>query len=439
MLNLSTLKHSFYVRVLVTAGLYALCVSLSGCGQTTSGGALPKVTPTVIVAETVTKELADFVEFTGWTDAVESVEVRARVSGYLKEIPFKAGREVAVGDVLFQIDPRTYEAEKARCEGALATVQAQLKKFDAELDRQKVLREKGINSQSDLDQAIAAQGEAAASIQSAEANLSKAKLDLEFTKVTAPVAGRTSRERITVGNLVANDSTLLTTIVSLDPIYVYFDVDERTLLDIQRRIREKTMKSAREHEVEVRMELANETGFPHVGVIDLVDNRISATTGTIQVRCKFPNPTVHEARGETASGRQPAEGASNSESDNDDKTRLLTPGLFVRIQFQMGPPSQKVLVPDQALAQQQGQRYAFIVKSDNTVERRNVTIGRKDGSWRVVETGLQSGERVIVQGHLRVRPGMEVKAETLKEPSTPVAPSEHKATPEGEESKSKDH
>ena len=415
------LRHLSPCRLGLTVCLGSLFVSSSGCDQKTSGGAPPKPTPTVAVIEPVEKELADFVEFTGWTDAVESVEIRARVSGYLKEIQFKAGGEVAAGDLLFQIDPRTYEAEVARSEGALATVQAQLKKFHAELDRTQVLREKGINTQADLDQAIAAQSEAAASIQSAEANLSKAKLDLDFTKVTAPVAGRTSRERITAGNLVAADLTLLTTIVSLEPIYAYFDVDERTMLDIQQRIREKRMKSAREHKVEVRLGLANETGFPHGGMIDLVDNRVSATTGTIQVRGKFPNPIIRSKRAEAAADDKTVEGAANSEGGDDDKDRILTPGLFVRIQFQMGPPQSRLLVPELTLAQQQGQRYVFVVKSDNTVERRNVTVSRKDGSWRVVESGLQSGERVIVQGHLRVRPGMEVKTEPYKAGSTASA------------------
>lgn len=369
--------------------LGSLFVSSSGCDQKTSGGAPPKPTPTVTVIEPVEKELADFAEFTGRTDAVESVEVRARVSGYLKEIHFKAGSEVKAGDLLFEIDSRTYEAEVDRCSGVLATAEARLKRTKADLERETILREKGINAQTDLDLAIAQQSEAAASIQSNQASLARAKLDLGFTKVTAPVAGRTSRERITVGNLVVADSTMLTTIVSLEPIYAYFDIDERTMLDIQQRIREKKMKSARDSDMEVLLGLANEVGFPHVGVVDLVDNRVSVTTGTIQIRCRFPNAE-----------------------------RLLTPGLFVRVQFQMGPPRSRLLVPEQALAQQQGQRYVYVVKPDNKVERRDVIAGRLDGSLRVIETGLQPGEKVIVQGHLRVRPGIEVKSEPYKVVST---------------------
>lgn len=413
------LADPFRMTPLLCCGLLML---LSGCGRTTSGGAPPKATPAVLVTEPITRELADYSEFTGWTEAVETVEVRARVSGYLEDIPYqsKAGREVDAGEVLFLIDPRTYEAEVARSEGALATEKARFKKFDAELERAKVLREKGLNTQEDLDQAIAAQAETVAAIQSAEASLSRAKLDRDFTKVTAPIAGRTSRERITKGNLVAADSTLLTTIVSLDPIHAYFDVDERTVLEIQKRIRENKMKSAREHEVEIRLGLANETGFPHVGKIDLVDNRISATTGTIQVRGRFDNPLIPRPSSRSEEAEKSTQNSAVEEKAGA-ADRMLMPGFFVRIQFQLGPPAQKLLIPEQALAQQQGQRYVFIVKPDNTVERRNVTIGRKDGSWRVIETGLQTGERVIVQGQLRVRPGMEVKAEAFQEASATAA------------------
>ena len=215
--------------------------------------------------------------------------------------------------------------------------------------------------------------------------MTKAKLDQEFTKVIAPISGRTSRELITEGNLVTADNTALTTIVSLDPIYAYFDVDERTLLDIQQRIREKKMDSARERDdVEIRLALANETGFPHVGVIDVIDNRVDASTGTMQIRGRFPNPGPD---------------------------RLLTPGLFVRVQFQMGPPRSRLLIPERALLQQQGQRYVYVVTPEDKIDRRNVTVGRRDGPLRVIETGLQTGDRVVVKGQQRVRPGVKVRPE----------------------------
>ncbi|MEK6259448.1 MAG: efflux RND transporter periplasmic adaptor subunit [Planctomycetota bacterium] len=429
----------------LTVCLGSLFVSSSGCDQKSSGPP-PKPTPTVTVAEPVEKELADFAEFTGRTEAVEAVEIRARVSGYLETIEkkhFQAGSEVKAGDLLFEIDSRTYAAEVARNEGALASAKAKIKRTEADLERQKTLREKGINAQSDLDLAIAEHGEATAATQTNEASLERAKLDLGFTKVTAPVAGRTSRELISIGNLVAADSTLLTTIVSLDPMHAYFDVDERTLLDIVQRVREKRMKSASDHELPVRMGLANEAGFPHVGVIDFFDNRISTTTGTMQVRGSFPNPVISRTRAKPDAGDSTAESATDAKGD-EEKLRHLLPGLFVRIRIELGDPSLKLLIPEQALAQQQGQRYVFVVKPDNKVERRDVTVGRQDGSLRVIETGLQPGEKVIVQGHLRVRAGMEVKSEpytggSAAEATSATGASDHKATPAGGASKSNDH
>ena len=340
----------------------------------------------VIVTEPVEKELADFAEFTGRTDAVESVEIRARVSGYLNKILYKPGSEVEAGTPLFEIDSRPYDAILEQNLGTLATSEASLKQARADMARAQDLHDKKISTQSDYDKAVADLAHAEASVQSSTANVAQAKLNQDFTHVTAPVAGRTSRELITIGNLVNADTTALTTIVSIDPIYAYFDVDERTLLDIQKRIREKKMESARERDdVPIYLGLANETGFPHAGTIDVVDNRVDSGTGTMQIRGRF---------------------------DNAD--RVLTPGLFVRIQFQMGPARPRLLVPEQALAQQQGQRYVYVVTPEKKIDRRNVTVGRLDGSMRVIETGLKPGESVVVKGQQRVRPGSEVKIETEK-------------------------
>ncbi|WP_010584962.1 efflux RND transporter periplasmic adaptor subunit [Schlesneria paludicola] len=374
-------------------GLSLLGLFSTGCGGQAVGNPKAGAGPaSVVVVNPVEKDLADFVEFTGRTDAVESVEIRARVSGYLKEIRYKPGKEVEAGAVMFEIDSRPYDAELLRAEGTLATAEASLKQASAELARAEDLHKKQISTQSDYDKAVADKAHADASVQSAQATVVNAKLNQDFTKVIAPIAGLTNRELITVGNLVTADTTSLTTIVSLDPIYAYFDVDERTLLDIQRRIREKKMDSARERDnVEVRMELANETGFPHVGVVDLVDNRIDAGTGTIQVRGRFPN-----------------------------EDRYLTPGLFVRVQFQMGPPRKRVLIPENALMQQQGQRFVYVVTTENKIERRNVTAGRHDELLRVIETGLEPGDQVVVKGQQRVRPGSDVKIASDPPPNSAV-------------------
>ena len=268
-----------------------------------------------------------------------------------------------------------------RCEATVATARASLKQAQAEMLRAEELHARKISTQADYDRAVADLSHAEASVDSTQASVTKAKLNQDFTKVTAPISGRTSRELITEGNLVTADSTALTTIVSLDPIYAYFDIDERTLLDIQQKIREHKIDSARDRDnVEIRLEMANETGFPHQGVIDVVDNRIDAGTGTMQIRGRFPN-----------------------------SERKLTPGLFIRIQMQLGPARSRLLIPERALAQQQGQRYVYVVSAEQKIERRNVTVGRRDGALRVIETGLQPGDRVVVQGQQRVRPGVEVK------------------------------
>ena len=358
-----------------------LIVTSMGCEQQRVTSPAVGEHPTVVVTQPLEKELADFAEFTGRTDAVESVEIRARVSGYLNKIHYKPGREIEAGGLLFEIDSRPYDAELERCEATLATARASLKQAQAEMLRAEELHARKISTQADYDRAVADLSHAEASVDSTQASVTKAKLNQDFTKVTAPISGRTSRELITEGNLVTADSTALTTIVSLDPIYAYFDIDERTLLYIQQKIREHKIDSARDRDnVEIRLEMANETGFPHQGVIDVVDNRIDAGTGTMQIRGRFPN-----------------------------SERKLTPGLFIRIQMQLGPARSRLLIPERALAQQQGQRYVYVVSAEQKIERRNVTVGRRDGALRVIETGLQPGDRVVVQGQQRVRPGVEVK------------------------------
>jgi RND family efflux transporter MFP subunit len=358
-----------------------LIMSSIGCEQQRMAPSAAGEHPTVVVTQPLEKELADFAEFTGRTDAVESVEIRARVSGYLNKIHYKPGREIEAGALLFEIDSRPYDAELERCEATVATARASLKQAQAEMLRAEELHTRKISTQADYDKAVADLSHAEASVDSTQASVTKAKLNQDFTKVTAPISGRISRELITEGNLVTADSTALTTIVSLDPIYAYFDIDERTLLDIQQKIREHKIDSARDGDnVEIRLEMANETGFPHLGVIDVVDNRIDAGTGTMQIRGRFPN-----------------------------SERKLTPGLFIRIQMQLGPARSRLLIPERALAQQQGQRYVYVVSAEQKIERRNVTVGRRDGALRVIETGLESSDRVVVQGQQRVRPGIEVK------------------------------
>src|SRR5437867_637201 len=250
------------------------CLALGGCQREPPAvAAIPP--PVVTVSQPIEREVTDYNEYTGRTAAVEAVEIRARVSGYLVKVNFQEGSVVKKGDLLFQIDPRPFQAVLDEAKGQVAQLEARLARAEADVARDERLLPKGAASQKDLDTAIADRGEARAGIQSARAAVDRAALDLEFTKVTAPISGRISRYLITEGNLV-NNSTLLTTIVSIDPMYAYFDADERSVLHVRQLIREGKVQSARDvATVPVLLGLANETGYPHRGTINFVDNQVN--------------------------------------------------------------------------------------------------------------------------------------------------------------------
>lgn len=362
--------------------LLVACALLTGCEGPPSVNIEP---PIVTVASPLVKDVVDHEEFTGRTEAVESVDVRARVSGYLSKVGFQAGREVHKGDLLFEIDPRPYQADLERAEAELARADARVKRLDADLARAERLRPTGAIGREEYDKIAGEQSEAAAGVRGARAAVERAKLDLGFTKVVSPIDGRISRNLITVGNLVTADQTPLTSIVSMDPMYVYFTVDERTMLRIQQLIREGKFKSGRDDEkaVPVRVGLANEEGFPHKGLVDFVDNRIDPATGTLKVRAVLPNSPVN--------GERP-----------------LNPGLFTRVRVNIGEPQKAVLVSERALGTDQGQRFVYVVNDKNEVAARNVKVGKLENGLRVIEEGLKPGERVIVNGLQRVRPGVVV-------------------------------
>lgn len=341
--------------------------------------------PAVTVSQPVARAVIDYDEYTGRTAAVEEVAVRARVSGFLIKVNFREGTEVQKGDLLFHIDPRPLEADLAAAKGQVAQWEARLARAEADVARNERLVPKGAASQRDLDTAIADRGEARAAIQSGRATVDKAALNLEFTKVTAPISGRVGRALVTEGNLV-DTTTLLTTIVSMDPMYVYFDADERSMLYYQRLIREHKRVSAREGRTPVYIGLANEEKFPHQGVIDFVDNRVDPTTGTIRVRGVF----------------------SNAE-------RVLTPGLFVRVRIPGSGGYDALLVADRALGTDQGQKYLLVVNAQSIVEYRAVDTGPlQDGGLRVIRSGLKPDEWVIVNGIQRARPGATVDPQREK-------------------------
>lgn len=371
-------------------GFLILVALLAGCTQRPH--APPPQTPTVSVSKPIEREVTDYVDFTGRTEAVDSVDVRARVTGYLVKVNFKDGQLVNTGNVLLEIDPRPYQAQLDRAQGEVVLNEAKLKLAKADNARAKNIYKMnpGAISQKDLDKYQAAEEEADAAVKATKANLEVYKLNLGFTKVTAPVDGVTSRSLLTIGNLVNQDQTLLTTIVSQDPMYAYFDVDERTVLRILRSLASTKEDLLKEKQVKVMMGLADEEGHPHQGYMDFANNKIDPFTGTITVRGVFANP-------ESVPGR-----------------RLLRPGMFVRVRLPLGKPRQAVLVHERALGTDQGQKYLLIVDDKNIVQYRRVRVGALHGDGlRVIEEGIKPNEQVIVSGLQLVRPKQEVKTELL--------------------------
>jgi RND family efflux transporter MFP subunit len=367
------------------------CLGLTGCARPPS--AAPAVAPvSVPVSYPVERYVTDHVDFTGRTAAVDSVEVRAHVWGYLDKVNFKEGALVNKGDVLFELDPRPYEALLNQAKARVAQDEAQLAYDEAEYQRNLKLVGTGAVSRSDLDKAAAARGVDLANIAADKALVASRRLDLEYTKVLAPVSGRVSRYVVTVGNLIQSGDqgggTLLTTIVSVDPMYAYFDVDEHTVLRVRRLIREGKAQSARDGEVPVWLGLANEDGHPHRGTINFVDNQVNPKTGTLRLRGVFPN-----------------------------KDEALAPGYFARVRAPVGLPHPALLVWDRALDTDQGQKVVYVVNDENEVVSRPVRLGALHDGLREITDGLKPGERVVVNGLQQVRPGITVEPKLVDMPT----------------------
>jgi len=354
------------------AGVFA--VTASGCSK----DAPPMQVPQVTVAPAIERVVADWDEFTGHFDAVNSVEVRPRVGGFLQRVGFVEGAIVHQGDVLFVIDQRPYQAEVARAEAVLAQARTRNQLAGMEVERaQKLVNSQAI-SREELDARTSGRAEGDAGVKGAEAAVLVARLNLEWTVVRAPISGRVGRAEITPGNVVQAgppSASLLTTIVSIDPIYVYFDTDEQAYLKYMGA--QSTGPKGRE----VLVGLANETGFPHEGRLNFVDNRVDGTSGTIRARALLSNPNG-----------------------------LFTPGLFARVRLLGSQRHPATLVQDQAIGTDQDRKFVLVLKSDNTVEYRPVVTGRVVDGLRTVESGLKPGERVVINGLMRVRPGMKVAA-----------------------------
>lgn len=386
--------------------LWALMVFV-GCGPTPPAVKTPPM-PVVNVSQPIAKEVVDYEDFIGRTDAVSRVEIRARVSGYLVKVSFTDGDIVKQGDLLYEIDPRPFQAVLDQAKGDVERLEAEAKLLVIQVDRYRKLVEKGAASQQDLDEYLGKQASNIGALKAAEAKVEQATLNLDFTRITAPITGQISRTLLTVGNLVIADNTLLTTVVSIDPMYAYLDIEEPTMLRIRKLIREGVIEARKTHEVKVHMGLADdvEGKFPLQGTIDFVNNMLDPQTGTIQIRGRFDNPYEFP--------KQPP---------------VLTPGMFVRVRLPMGPLHRVLLVTERAIGTDQGEKYVYVVDKQNKVSYRRVTLGLRFDGLRAIENGLQPGERVVVNGLQRVRPGIEVKVEPAEMHT--LAAGTHQPSPAG--------
>jgi RND family efflux transporter MFP subunit len=376
----------------ISVALLALAFLATGCEPT----APPPAPVEVAVSPPLERAVVEHLDFTGRTQAKDSVKLQARIGGYLRKINFADGAEVREGQVLFEIDDRTYRAQRDLAKAQVNLASAQVKEADAEYLRTVRLRSTGTRSQEDLEKAQRSRDTARDALEGAQAALREAQLNLDYTQVKAPFSGRADRAGVTVGNLVSadtNHATELTSIVTLEPMYVYFGVDEPTLLSLRQRVREGTLKTVQEKPPEVLLGVGTGQDHPFHGTVDFLSNRVDAATGTFTVRASFPN-----------------------------KDRFLRPGLFARVRVPVGDPHKALLISDACVGTNQGQKYVYVVDEHNEVVYRPVQLGALSDGLRIVEDGLRPGEHVVVgDGMLRVRPGVTVAPNEGKMVSVPAA------------------
>jgi multidrug efflux system membrane fusion protein len=367
-------------KLMVICGISCAALFLAACGK--SGGPQAPPAPQVSVAQVIEKRVKDWDEFTGRLQAVESVEIRPRVSGYIDKVAFTEGSLVKRGALLFVIDPRPYQAENDRAAADFKRNGTALDLSRIESTRVQRLKESGAVSQEELDQRKSTVAQAEANVAGSQAALEAAALNLNFTKVTSPIDGRVSRAEVTRGNLVtggSNGGTLLTSVVSMDPIYLYFDADEQSYLRYTQMARSGERPNSRDSGNPVQVGLANEEGFPHAGTVDFVDNQLNPQTGTIRARAVLQN-----------------------------KDGQFTPGMFARVQLLGSGEYSAILIDDRAVNTDQSQKYVLLLGANNQVEYRKVKLGRVIDGLRVVREGLKSGDVIIVNGAQRVHPGVTV-------------------------------
>jgi len=369
-------------RIRLAAAIAPLALALAACGQSQQPAAPPP--PAVTVAKPVQRAVTDLDEYVGRFVAIDSVEIRARVSGYLDQVHFRDGQMVKQGDLLFTIDKRPFENTLAQTRGTLAQAKANLAFTEADVERaRQLVRERTISEQV-FDQRTQAFRSAQASVQANEALVRQAQLDVEFTELRAPVAGRIGDRRVSPGNLVAGGSvastTLLATIVSLDPIRFEFTMDEASYLRYERLTQSGKEVTGRDGGVKVGLKLLDEKGFERSGNMDFVDNVVDRSSGTIRGRAVFANPTG-----------------------------VLTPGMFGRIRVPGSPTYNALLVPDAAVGTEQVKKFVLVVGADNVATAKYITLGGlTEDNLRIIKDGLSPDDRVVVNGLMRVRPGQKV-------------------------------
>jgi RND family efflux transporter MFP subunit len=366
-------------RSLLLVGALLVSTALAGCADKPAPAPPP---PAVTVAPVLQRDVAEWDEFSGRLEAVDQVEIQPRVDGFIRRVNFTEGREVRKGEVLFEIDPRPYQADLDRAQAQLEQARTAADLANREVARAEKLVKVQAISREEFDSRTSAQANNVAAVRAAEAAVETARLNLGWTVVRSPIAGRVSRAEVTEGNLVHSgppDATLLTTVVSLDSMYLYFDSDEQTYLRYADR--GKTGTSAWQGaRLPVYLGLANETGFPHEGRLDFIDNRIDPASGTIRTRAIFSN-----------------------------KDRRFTPGLFARVKLVGSKSTPTLLVRDAAIGTDQDRKFVLLLGKGDSLAYRPVEIGRLSDGLRIVRSGVQAGDKVVVNGLMRVRPGVKVK------------------------------
>jgi RND family efflux transporter MFP subunit len=381
--------HGIPARYRVPVIVLALVV-LTGCEQNTF---VPPPPPKVEVAVPVQRAVTTYFDATGNTAAIKSVDLVARVQGFLQSIDYQDGTFVKEGTTLFTIEPETYKLKLEQAQAAEAGAQASLRQAEADFKRQSDLVQRQAVSQATLDNSTSARDNAQANLQQAQVNTRIAALNYSYTNVTAPFDGLVTAHLVSIGNLVgAGSPTQLATIVQLDPIYVNFNVNEQDVLRIREDARKRGITANDLRQLPIEVGLQTDTGFPHKGKLDYVSPSLNQSTGTLAARGVLPNPD-----------------------------RVLLPGFFVRIRVPFGEQKDALLIPDTALGADQAGRYALVVNGDNVVEQRKVQIGLLDGGLRVIENGLKGDDRIVIAGLLRAIPGQKVDPQLQKIETPPAA------------------